>query len=136
MIDMRTARRSVPRSPSRRRNTTPYLLIAPTLILFAIFLAYPIASVFGYSLQDYNVTQPWSNGFVGLDNFREMLSDELFWSSLLFSGQWVLAQVVLQLLLGLACALVLHETFVGRGLARALIFAPWAVSGVLTTAIF
>ncbi|GAA0207652.1 sugar ABC transporter permease [Saccharothrix mutabilis subsp. mutabilis] len=121
----------------RTKRWAPYALIAPTLLLMAVFLLYPIASVVHYSLQRYNVTQPWKNGFVGLENFRFMLTeDPLFWQSLAFSAKWVVVEVGLQLLLGLVLALIVNETFVGRGLARALVFSPWAVSGVLTTGIW
>ncbi|CAL9549152.1 Trehalose transport system permease protein SugA [Actinosynnema sp. ALI-1.44] len=121
----------------RTKRWAPYALIAPTLLLMAVFLLYPIASVVHYSLQRYNVTQPWKNGFIGLENFRFMLTeDPLFWQSLAFSAKWVVVEVGLQLLLGLVLALIVNETFVGRGLARALVFSPWAVSGVLTTGIW
>lgn len=115
---------------------TPYALIMPTLILLAVFLLYPILSVGYYSLRNYDLTKPWDNGYVGFDNFSRMFQDELFWNSLQFSLKWVVVQVGLQLLLGLILALIVNETFVGRGLARALLFSPWAVSGVLTTAIW
>jgi multiple sugar transport system permease protein len=121
----------------RTRTWAPYALIAPTLVLMAVFLVYPIASVVYYSLQRYNVTQPWKNGFAGLDNFTQMLFDDpLFWQSLAFSAKWVFVEVGLQLLLGLVLALIVNETFIGRGIARALVFSPWAVSGVLTTGIW
>ncbi|XVV06457.1 carbohydrate ABC transporter permease [Actinosynnema sp. CA-248983] len=121
----------------RTKRWAPYALIAPTLLLMAVFLVYPIASVVHYSLQRYNVTQPWKNGFIGLENFRFMLTeDPLFWQSLAFSAKWVVVEVGLQLLLGLVLALIVNETFVGRGLARAMVFSPWAVSGVLTTGIW
>jgi multiple sugar transport system permease protein len=127
---------AVPRR-RRRRPKTPYLLIAPTVLLLAGLLAYPMASVFYYSLRNYNVTQPWNNGFAGLGNLRTMLTDDpVFWQSLRFSLSWVGAEVSLQLLLGLGLALIVNETFAGRGLARALVFSPWAVSGVLTTGIW
>jgi multiple sugar transport system permease protein len=121
----------------RRRAKTPYLLIAPTVLLLGGLLAYPMVSVGYYALRHYNVTQPWNNGFAGLDNFRTMLfHDPVFWQSLRFSLSWVLAQVGLQLLLGLGLALIVNETFLGRSLARSLVFSPWAVSGVLTTGIW
>jgi ABC-type sugar transport system permease subunit len=120
-----------------RARWTPYLLIAPTVLLMAVFLAYPVGSVVYYSLQHYNATRSWANGFAGLDNFRQMLlHDPLFWQSLGFSVRWVVVEVGLQLVLGLVLALIVNETFVGRGLARALVFSPWAVSGVLTTGIW
>ena len=121
----------------RRRSGTPYLLIAPAVLAMLAFLVYPMASVFYYSLQNYTVNKPWENGFAGLDNFRRMLvHDPLFWQSLGFTVKWVAAEVVLQLLLGLLLALIVNETFVGRAVARAMVFSPWAVSGVLTTGIW
>lgn len=126
----------------RRRNAprghrTPYLLIAPAVLAMLAFLVYPMATVFYYSLRHYNISKPWDNGFAGLDNFRRMLlADPLFWQSLGFTAKWVAVEVTLQLLFGLALALIVNETFVGRAVARALVFSPWAVSGVLTTGIW
>src|SRR5262245_29742345 len=127
-------------TPRRRRQSrpsrAPYLLIAPAVLAMLGFLVYPMASVFYYSLQNYNLNKPWENGFAGLDNFTRMLAhDPLFWQSLGFTVKWVGVEVVLQLVLGLLLALLVNERFIGRAVARAMVFSPWAVSGVLTTAI-
>ncbi|MFE1934752.1 carbohydrate ABC transporter permease [Streptomyces sp. NPDC059474] len=120
--------------PARR---LPYLLIAPAGLLMLGFIAYPMLSVLYYSLRNYNVTKPWRNGYAGFGNFTRILTDDpQFRDTLVFSGKWVVTEVLLQLLLGLALALLVHQTFLGRGLARALVFSPWAVSGVLTTTIW
>ncbi|WP_214109539.1 carbohydrate ABC transporter permease [Acrocarpospora catenulata] len=120
-----------------RRPRTPYLLIAPAVVAMLGFLVYPMGSVLYYSLQHYNVSKPWEHGFAGLANFRTLLlEDPLFWQSLAFSAKWVAVEVGLQLLFGLALALIVNETFIGRALARSLVFSPWAVSGVLTTGIW
>ncbi|WP_030611223.1 carbohydrate ABC transporter permease [Streptomyces sclerotialus] len=129
--------------PGRRRGTgtnprrLPYLLIAPAALLMLGFIAYPVLSVFWTALQHSNPTKPWRNGFAGLDNFTEIFTDDtLFWGTLTFSLKWVVVEVGLQLLFGLALALIVNQTFAGRALARALVFSPWAVSGVLTSAIW
>jgi multiple sugar transport system permease protein len=119
-----------------RRAAHPYLLIAPAVVLVMVFLVYPVASVFWESLRRHNLTRPVDDGFAGLDNYRTMLHDDLFWRSLRFTGQWVVVEVGLQFVLGLALALLLNRTFVGRGISRALAFSPWAVSGILTTTIW
>lgn len=119
-----------------RKRGAPYLLLAPTMALMLIFLLYPLISIGYFSLQKYSVIQPWDNGFVGLDNFVAMMSDELFWTSLWFTAKWVVVEVVLQLIGGLIMALIVNEVFKGRGAARAILFSPWAVSGVLTTTIW
>ncbi|MFC9263323.1 carbohydrate ABC transporter permease [Streptomyces hydrogenans] len=125
----------------RRTGATPrrlpYLLIAPAGLLMLGFIAYPVLSVFYYSLQHYNPTKPWRNGFAGLDNFTKIFTDDPhFWGTLTFSLKWVVVEVSLQLLFGLTLALIVNQTFAGRALGRALVFSPWAVSGVLTSAIW
>jgi multiple sugar transport system permease protein len=118
----------------RRRAWLPYLCLLPASLLIAAFVVYPVATVFYYSLQQYDVTRPYLNGFVGLDNFRQVLTaDDVFRTSLVVSVKWVGSEVVLQLALGMALALVLNSAFRGRGLARSLLFSPWAVSGVVVT---
>jgi multiple sugar transport system permease protein len=127
---------AVPRR-RQRRPRAPYLLIAPAVLLLGGLLAYPIGSVVWFSFQHYVLTQPWDDGPAGLDNFRRMLTDDpLFWHSLWFTAKWVVAEVGAQLVLGLGLALIVNETFLGRGFARAVVFSPWAVSGVLTTGIW
>lgn len=123
---MATAVAKPPR-PARRRSASaarriPYLLIAPAVALMVGFIAYPMSSVLYYSLQDYNVTKPWRNGFAGFGNFTTIFTDDpLFWTSLLFSLKWVVAEVSLQLALGLALALLVNQTFVGAASP-----APWS----------
>ncbi|MGW2032516.1 carbohydrate ABC transporter permease [Streptomyces sp. NPDC001811] len=134
---------ATPPAPPRRRRASatprrlPYLLIAPAALLMLGFIAYPVLSVFSYSLRNYNPTKPWRDGFAGLDNFTQAFAhDPQFWDTLTFSAQWVVVEVGLQLLFGLALALIVNQSFVGRALGRALVFSPWAVSGVLTSAIW
>jgi len=129
---------ATPASRRRTRSTAwyPYVLIGPAAALVVIFLVYPVASVFYYSLQRYNVTMPFYNGFVGLGNFIEIAQDAKFWRSLGFTLQWVVVEVGLQFVFGLILALLINRAFRGRGIVRALVFSPWAVAGILTTTIW
>jgi multiple sugar transport system permease protein len=123
-------------NPSGRKSEKyfPYLLIAPTVILLGILIFYPVASVFQLSLQNFSYARLYEAGFAGLQNFKTIFGgDNLFYPALLLTAKWVFWEVFLQLVLGLAVALLLNQVFRGRGLARVLVFAPWAVSGVLTT---
>jgi len=122
------------RAAARRRSWLPYLTLLPASAMIATFVVYPVATVFYYSLQQYDITRPYLNGFVGLDNFRQVLTaDDVFRTSVVVSVKWVGSEVVLQLVLGMILALVLNSAFRGRGLARSLLFSPWAVSGVVVT---
>jgi multiple sugar transport system permease protein len=124
----------VARRRARRRRWLPYLTLLPASLLIAAFVVYPVVTVFYYSVQQYDVTRPYLNGFIGLDNFRQVLTaDDVFRTSLAVSVKWVGSEVVLQLVLGMALALILNSAFRARGLARSLLFSPWAVSGVVVT---
>lgn len=108
-----------------------YLL--PAICFLACFMAYPILNVFYYCLHHYNISKPYLNGFVGLKNFQRLLSDSLFKGSIRISIRWVLFEVSIQLVVGMVTALILNKSFPGRGIIRAIVFAPWAVSGVITS---
>ncbi len=112
----------------------PYLLIVPSLLLIALLMFVPLFSVFKLSLENFSMNQLYGRGFIGLKNFQDILgNDPLFYRTIPVTVQWVVIEVLLQLVFGMIVALLLNRTFVGRALARAAMFIPWAVSGVLTT---
>lgn len=133
-IGTEVASRTRPRSRRRSYGWVPYACLAPAAILIAVFVVWPVATVFGYSLQVYNLTEPYLDRFAGLENFTQAFADPVFRSSLLISLQWVVVQVVAQLVIGMGLALLLNRAFRGRGWARGIIFSPWALSGVVVTA--
>ncbi|WP_438446045.1 carbohydrate ABC transporter permease [Gorillibacterium sp. sgz5001074] len=112
----------------------PYLLIAPTVLLIAVVMVYPILRVFDLSIQSYDFTRIWEKGYIGLDHFVKIFTDDdLFFESLGITLKWVFIEVFLQLVFGLMLALLLNQTFRLRGMVRSMVLVPWAVSGVLTT---
>jgi multiple sugar transport system permease protein len=77
--------------------------------------------------------EPWiGEPFVGFLNYTLVLQDPDFWSSVTVSVYFTFAAVFVELLLGLCIALVLNETFRGRGLMRAAILVPWAIPAIVT----
>ena len=118
----------------KRKNIFPYLLILPTLCFLGVFCFYPMLRGFGYSITDYDRSDPMNYSIVGLQNFIDIFTkDKIFWPAVKVSVKWVLVQVSLQLTLGMIFALILNAKFVGRSAVRTFCFAPWAVSGALTT---
>ena len=112
----------------------PYLFILPSFLIILAFLFYPIATVFYYSVQHYDVSAPYYNGFAGFENFVNIFTkDEMFIPSLVNSLKWVVSEVGLQLIFGMILALLLNQTFKFRGVVRAVAFIPWAISGVLAS---
>jgi multiple sugar transport system permease protein len=115
----------------RREAATPWLLLAPALLLTTVLVLIPAAQTAWMSLHDVILFRPRSRPFVGLDNYAKSLADPVFWSSLWNSLIWVITAVALQFLLGLAAALLLNRRFAWRGLARALVVVPWALPSVI-----
>lgn len=125
------------RRQKQRIQWLPYLLIAPAIVLIIVFLFYPVGNVFYFSLQKFNPTKAYENGFVGLDNFKMIFtSDKLFFPTLWVSAKWVFVEVALQLIFGLGIALMLNQAFKFRGVFRSAAILPWAISGVVTSTLW
>lgn len=116
------------------KSLFPWLLILPTLVFLGIFCFYPMIRSLDYALTDLDRSNPRAVSFVGLANFIEIFTeDRVFPVTLINSLKWVSVEVGGQLFFGMIFALILNQKFFGRGVIRTFCFAPWAVSGVLTT---
>jgi multiple sugar transport system permease protein len=115
----------------KRFNIWPYLLVSPALliVIFVVFL--PVVNAVIMSFQSYDLRRPFDIGFIGLSNYKEILSDPLFWDALNNTLIWVVGGVGLQFFFGFILALLLHQKFRGRGVVRAVSLIPWATPGVL-----
>jgi len=110
----------------------PYVFVFPALLPVLLLFIYPLVYVIWLSLQQYVLFRPDEIGFIGLQNYVDLLSDPGFGQSLRASGIWVVGSIVPQFILGLILALLLNQHFPLRGLYRAIVISPWAVGGVLT----
>ncbi len=119
---------------TRKMKYIPYILIAPTLILFVWLLIIPLGNVFALSFQHKLLTRPKLDAYIGFENFKTMFfEDPVFWEVLGNSVKWVVSEVSMQLIFGLFVALQLRRKFRGCGFIRAIAFLPWALSGVLVS---
>ncbi len=117
------------------RKTEPYLWILPSVILMAVFIIFPIATVFRMSLC--KITKAGLiKGFIGLDNFKKVLSGSTFPMVLKNTLVWTLFVVLLSTLLGFIVALLLNNEFKGRKIARAIIVFPWATTLVVQASVW
>ncbi len=110
-------------SPSDARDLRRGLAFClPWLIGLSLFLLYPLAAAFYYSLCDYSVLLP--PVFIGLDNYRDLVSDELFWKSLGNTTYYAVGSVALGSLVSLGLALLLNARVKGLALFRTIFFLP------------
>src|ERR687885_784418 len=111
------------------------LMVAPSMVLIAIVAAWPIIYAIWLSLHEYSVRvaglSRWA-GTLGLRNYSKALSDPAWWASLFHTLIFTVASVTLELVIGLAMALAMHEAFRGQGLLRTVVLVPWAVLTVVT----
>ena len=112
-----------------------YALIAPTVILFAVLIVYPLVSSLYLSL--FSIYTPTQKGaWVGLANYRDILGSATFWSSLVVTLTWTAGTLALQIVAGVGMALLLNERIVFRSLARSLILFPYFLSTVVAVLIW
>jgi multiple sugar transport system permease protein len=115
-----------------RRHGFAWMAVAPVAVLVTIAVVFPLGYVLVLGGYDYSPYHGKGMRWIGVDNYLRVAADSAFWRALGASAIWVVGSVVPQFLLGLAMALVLNESFRGRGIVRTIILAPWAVSGVVT----
>ncbi|MEV4737599.1 MULTISPECIES: carbohydrate ABC transporter permease [unclassified Microbacterium] len=121
-----------PRATRRRARFRESLVgwgfAAPNLVLMSLFLFIPIVWALILSFQE-------TKGFgdpewIGLDNYATLVSDPVFWQSLLNTVVFTIATVPLELAGGLGLAVLLNSVLPARGLFRTMIVLPMVISGV------
>jgi len=114
-----------------REERTGWMLLLPALILLFLVFAYPILRAFWLSLFTQNLGTQLKLVFSGLDNYGRMISDGRFWQSMWNTTVFTTASVLLELIIGMGVALVLNQSFRGRGIVRTISLLPWALPTAL-----
>lgn len=120
---------------SLQKPYEPYLWIAPSVILMAIFIIIPIFFVFRMSLSQVTKTGT-IKAFNDFANFRKVLNSSQFPIVLKNTVIWTVVVVVLSTVLGFILALILNNQFKGRKVARAIIVFPWATTLVIQASVW
>ena len=116
--------------PKRREQVAGLMTIAPALFLILALTLYPVAYSIWLSLLEKHSFFPQER-FVGLENYFYLWKDSEFWTSLWLGTVYSIWTILLQVILGVAAALVLNETFVGRGLVRAIVLFPYMIPTIV-----
>ena len=108
-----------------------YGLILPALLLVVCLVAYPFFMAIYFSLSDYWVGSP--GGFVGLENFRQILGNEVFHQTVYNSFVFTSIAVVLKAVLGIWLAMLLFRTMRFKRVIRGAVLLPWVIPTALST---
>ena len=109
--------------------------VLPAVTLIAALILYPVAYSIWLSLHDKHAFFP-AERWVGLGNYQEILRDEEFWDSLWKGTIYAAGTTALQLVFGVAAALVLHQAFRGRNLVRAVVLFPYMIPTIVAVIVW
>src|SRR5918998_334143 len=135
-----TAEKGARKAPPTKQGTTDrtkaerrlaYLLCAPAVIAMLIVTGYPIAYAVYLSLQKFDLRFPDDKEFVGLSNYADVLGSSIWWTDVFNTMLITVASVAIELVLGMAIALVMHRAIFGRGPVRAAILIPYGIVTVV-----
>jgi multiple sugar transport system permease protein len=118
----KTTRRGLRIKPETR---TAWLFLAPSFVGFCVFYAYPALRGFYLSFTDFDLLRN-SGSWVGLDNYKALLSDALFWNALWTTLKYVVINIGIQTVLALGIAVLMHR-LTQSVIVRSVVLLPWLV---------
>lgn len=116
---------------NRKDKWIPYGLVAPYILHFAVFVAFPVVFSVVLTFHSWNIISPME--FVGLANYTRLFKDRQFWQAIYNTLRFLLIHIPLQIVIALALAELLNRTIRGAAFFRAAFFLPVIVSGVVVT---
>ncbi len=116
------------------KNKISYLFIAPSILVFTIFFLIPIAVSLYLSFTEYNVFQ--SPRWIGLQNFKEIFNDSLFWKALVNTIVYMAITVPLGVIISLSISIILNAKVKLNGLFRTTFLLPTVTSIVALSIIW
>ena len=116
-----------------QRALAPWLFLAPGILMFIVYVIYPIFQSIGISFYEWDGLG--AKTYVGLQNYKDLLADDSFSTSLKNNVIWLILYL-LAIPAGLAVALFLNQTVAGIRLYKSLFFFPFVISQVVVGLIF
>jgi multiple sugar transport system permease protein len=108
-----------------------FWLCAPAVICMLLVTVYPILYAIVLSVQKVDLRFPDESGFVGLTNYVSVLTSPLWWQDVFNTSLVTVVSVVIELVLGMALALVMHRALFARGLIRTSVLIPYGIVTVV-----
>jgi multiple sugar transport system permease protein len=116
---------------ARAERRLAWTLCAPAVVVMLLVTGYPIGYAIVLSLQKFDLRFPGEKEFVGLSNYGDVLSSTTWWSDVAHTLVITVLSVGLELVLGMAIALVMHRAIFGRGAVRTSVLIPYGIVTVV-----
>lgn len=111
------------------------VMLGPVIILLIALNVYPfLTAVYSSFFRIHTITR--ETAWVGLGNYISLVQDSLFWESFWRSLVWTVPGVSIQLVLGIALSLLLHQELTGRWMARGIILFPYLVPAIVASLVW
>ena len=104
------------------------LFIIPTIVFLIVFNIFPLIYSLGYSFTDFRASTNAPANFVGLKNYRELLSDPYIWNNFAVTAKYVIVSVLGQVVVGFGTAMLLNRDIPLKGLITTLLLLPMMLS--------
>jgi multiple sugar transport system permease protein len=116
---------------TRAERKLAFMLCAPAVFAMLLVTAYPIGYAIVLSVQKLDLRFPDEGGFVGLSNYKTVLTSPLWWQGVGNTALIAVISVAIELVIGMALALVMHRAIFGRGLVRTAVLIPYGIVTVV-----
>jgi len=113
-----------------RQQVTGVLMLLPSAALALSFIIFPVFYNVWLGFYEKHSLMPTSS-MVGFKNYLFLLKDARFWNSFYLATYYTIASTVLQIVLGIAAALILHAKFPGRDFLRGIALFPYMVPTII-----
>jgi multiple sugar transport system permease protein len=130
---VRKPRRAPLSHGARLERRLAALLCAPAVLVILGVTGYPIGYAIYLSLERFDLRFPEQRGFVGLANYGAVLSSGYWWQAFTVTLIIMVVSVAIEFVIGLALALAMYRTLVGRGLVRTVVLIPYSIVTVVAS---
>lgn len=117
-----------------RENWRNYLYVLPMIIVFAVFIIYPVIQVIYQSF--FSKSSVGEMTFVGFDNYKKFFTSKEWKMVLKNTAFWVFVGVAAKIFLGMIMALVLYNDFKGKKLLTVIILIPYAMPAAVSCTVW
>jgi multiple sugar transport system permease protein len=119
--------------PGRGERRLAALLCAPAVLVMLAVAGYPIGYAIYLSVERFDLRFPGQHGFVGIANYAAVLGSGYWWQAVTVTLIITVVSVLIEFVLGLALALAMHRTTVGRGVVRTVVLIPYGIVTVVAS---
>ncbi|MHB8088647.1 MAG: carbohydrate ABC transporter permease [Anaerolineaceae bacterium] len=107
------------------------ILLAPAVLIIIGLVIYPFLWAVYLSFNDYSILKAAAPVWIGAANYKDILADVEIWNRFAFTGRFVIAAVLIELVLGFGIAYFIHTRFKGKGIFVTLLMMPMMLSPVI-----